>query len=95
MDQENTNQTNQADLRVSHLINFKEDIFNLLKEKSNHYGERGGFYETNSNGDYSHSIGEANLKLAEFKRTKNIRMLIKAATWIYLIYETEKMNGSK
>jgi hypothetical protein len=61
----------------------------MLEEKKAHYGERSGFFENNARGKYDHAIGEARLKLREFERTKDLRMLIKAVTWLYLVYEVE------
>ena len=61
----------------------------MLEEKQAQYGARGGFYENNTRGKYDHALGEARLKLREFERTHDLRMLIKAATWLYLVYEVE------
>lgn len=68
---------------------FRNSIQRMLDEKKAQYGPRGGFYENNTRGKYDHAIGEARLKLREFERTKDLRMLIKAATWLYLVYEVE------
>lgn len=65
---------------------------NLLTEKERQYGKQGGFYENNARGKYDHALGEARLKLREFEQTGNLRMLVKAATWIYLVYEMEAQH---
>ena len=77
------------------LTDFTTAITNMLNEKAQQYGERGGFYETNSASNYTHAAGEAKLKLAQFLKTGQLRDLVKAATWIYLIYETEVSHGPK
>lgn len=91
------NGTKSLDLRERESIKeqFITDISNMLKEKANTYGERGGFYKTNKQGNYSHALGEAGLKLDEFKATRTLRCLVKVATWVYLIYETEVLGGSR
>lgn len=61
----------------------------MLMEKEVHYGEKGGFFQANQRGQYAHAIGEAKLKLDEFTKTGNVRMLVKACAWMYLVYETE------
>lgn len=66
-----------------------KDIESMLEEKVKHYGERGGFYETNSSGNYQHALGEVRLKLYEFEKAHRKRDLVKAITWLYLIYEQE------
>lgn len=75
---------------------FKFRISEMLNEKVAHYGHKGGFFDTNSAENYAHAIGEAKLKLGEFLRVSDVnfklRLLTKAATWIYLIYETEVLN---
>ena len=73
--------------RVENLQRYIDAVGAMLKEKEAHYGVTGGFYETNANGNYTHALGEAKLKLSEFHKTRDTRMLIKAATWIYLILE--------
>lgn len=92
MDQENTKQMRQQTFqfdRPADIEKFKYEIQHMLAEKVEQYGVRGGFYETNYKGVYEHALGEAKLKMGEFAKTGNRRMLIKAATWLYLIYEME------
>lgn len=88
-------QTNQADSPSSRLSEFTSDIKDMLTEKRRQYGERGGFYETNTPGVYDHALGEVKLKLREFTETDDRRQLIKAATWLYLIYEMEVNSESE
>lgn len=88
-------QTNQAGSPSSHQSRFLNEIDSMLVEKRRQYSERGGFFETNEPGSYGHAVGEAILKLREFNNTGDIRMLIKAATWIYLIYEMEINSESQ
>lgn len=64
----------------------------MLAEKECQYGKHGGFYENNAHRKYDHALGEARLKLREFEQTHNLRMLMKAATWIYLVYEMEAQH---
>lgn len=75
---------------------FLDRVREMLNEKKAHYGNKGGFFDTNQQGVYFHAIGEAKLKLGEFLRVSDVnfkrRLLIKAATWIYLIYETEVLQ---
>ena len=75
--------------RPNILKKFTGAIDTLLEEKKAFYGYKNSFLENNSPGQYEHALGEAKFKLDEFRSTKNIRALIKAATWIYLIFETE------
>jgi hypothetical protein len=81
--------------RIDTLALFKQAVQQMLAEKVQHYGEKGGFFETNAVGSYTHAIGEAKLKLTEFANKRDLRILIKAAAWIYLIYETEVLDGPK
>jgi hypothetical protein len=80
---------------------MKTDVAAMLLEKRAHYGEKGGFFENNSPNGYAHALGEAKLKLSEFNLTSTHetdfrrRLLVKAMTWIYLIYETENGLGPK
>lgn len=67
----------------------------LLKEKEEHYGEKGGFFQANQKGSYAHALGEAKLKMDEFTKTGNVRMLVKACAWLYLVYETETILEDK
>jgi hypothetical protein len=74
------------------------DVSDLLREKKKHYGVDGGFYETNPSNDFSHALGETRLKLGEFQRLDPYsagrrRILVKAITWLYLIYEREVHLG--
>jgi hypothetical protein len=73
---------------------FHDDIRDMLQEKEQQYGRDGGFFETNTD-NYDHAIGEIILKLKEFGRAGTRRLLIKAATWLYLIYEREVRRGSE
>jgi hypothetical protein len=79
--------------RTDTLKAFFDAITAMLEEKKAHYGEKGGFFETNAGGDYTHATGEIKLKLGEFFRANpanpqfRMRLLVKAATWIYLIFE--------
>lgn len=74
---------------------MKTDIAALLLEKAKHYGKTGGFYENNALDNISHAVGETKLKLGEYQRVNHLnrplrrRLLVKALTWIYLIYEME------
>lgn len=68
-------------------------LSDMLEEKVKNYGAKGGFYDANSKGNYQHALGEAKLKIGEYQRTGNIRHLIKASTWLYLIFETEVEGG--
>lgn len=77
--------------RIRTEVAFSQAIDRMLIEKEKQYGVHGGFYENNAHGKYDHALGELRLKLREYERTGNIRMLIKAATWIYLIYEMENV----
>jgi len=79
--------------RYNRLADFIKDVDALLREKEELHGISGGFYETNADRDYTHAIGEAKLKLNEFVKTGNPRMLLKATGWIFLIYETERKLG--
>lgn len=74
------------------LAAFTREIWNLLKEKELQYGTDGGFFETNSPGDYSHALGEAKLKISQYHAKGNPRDLIKVAAWLYLIYEREQLQ---
>jgi hypothetical protein len=75
--------------RPAILKNFAKAINDLLEEKKAFYGYKNSFLESNSVGQYTHALGEAKYKLDEFIQTAKIRALVKAATWIYLIFETE------
>jgi hypothetical protein len=81
----------QPDLSLSRptdLVKFQEAVGTLLEEKKQQYGVAGGFYLTNKK-DYTHALGEAQLKLKEYEATGNQRCLLKAVGWIYLIWEQE------
>lgn len=67
----------------------------MLTEKERQYGVHGGFYENNASGKYDHALGELRLKLREFESTKSLRQLMKAATWLYLVYEMEVAYGKR
>lgn len=66
----------------------------MLEEKKMQYGGTGGFYETN-NENYTHALGETILKIKEFGKTNTKRLLVKAMTWLYLIYEQETQRGPR
>src|ERR1700751_6493170 len=92
------NRVPQGRSRMECLELMKTDVAAMLHEKAAHYGDKEGFYETNGPGDYTHAVGEVKLKLGEFMRVGSNngafrrRLLVKAMTWIYLIYETEVAN---
>ena len=72
---------------------FCLDIRMMLEEKAQTYGERGGFYENNGpETGYGHAVGEAKLKLTEYAMKHALRLLVKAAAWIFLVYESEMMH---
>ena|SRR5437588_3250285 len=87
--------------RLQCLELMKTDVAAMLLEKQVQYGEKGGFFDSNSPDNYYHALGEAKLKIGEFARvdpaSKNFRrrLLVKAMTWLYLIYETEAGLGPK
>jgi hypothetical protein len=74
---------------------FRSDINAMLTEKEKQYGVHGGFYENNAPKKYDHALGELRLKLREYEATGNLRMLMKAATWLYLVYEMEIAYGKR
>lgn len=90
-------ETNSTDTppRFIALDLFRSDIQAMLTEKEKQYGVYGGFYENNSHKKYDHALGELRLKLREFESTGNLRMLMKAATWLYLVYEMEVAYGAR
>ena len=81
--------------RAKSLTKFIEGVSHMLVEKEGQYGSDGGFYDTNYNRIYTHALGEANLKIKQFAKTARQRDLIKAVTWLYLIYEAEEQHGPK
>src|SRR4029077_3636357 len=81
-------------IRQRNLDFFRGAIDSMLEEKLRQYGHTGGFYDTNSMDDYTHALGEAKLKIAQFAAKRDLRDLVKAATWLYLIYKMEKPLGS-
>lgn len=87
--------------RLQCLELMKTDVAAMLLEKNAHYGEKGGFFDSNSKDNYSHALGETKLKIGEFMRVDSSnkdfrrRLLVKAITWLYLIYETEAGLGPK
>lgn len=76
---------------------FRSRVEAMLIEKAALHGEKAGFFETNSLGDYTHALGETKIKLGEIKiaadPTYRQRLIIKAITWLYLIFETEVLGG--
>lgn len=75
--------------RLAALQRQAKDLEIMLRSKDSEYGERDGFGEANSKGNYSHALGEARLTLMQFANTGNIHYLVKASAWLFLIYETE------
>jgi len=73
-----------------------EDVASLLLEKATLHGAHGGFFENNFPNEgskgFSHALGEARIKIAEFRNSGKRRDLVKAITWLYLVYETGDRN---
>ena len=65
----------------------------MLNEKVVLHGYTGGFFENNypdeGSKGFSHALGEARIKISEFRNQGRPRDLLKAITWLYLIYEAQ------
>lgn len=72
---------------------MQQEIASLLGEKATLHGAKGGFFENNfpleGSKGFSHALGEARIKIAEFRNQGRPRDLMKAITWLYLIYEAQ------
>ena len=84
-----------TDAREENIKRCADSIRAMLEEKVANYGERGGFFDANTVGHYDHALGGAKLKIGEYARTGSLRHLVKAITWLYLIYETEMEEAEK
>ena len=72
---------------------FAEEIEAILAEKEKIYGVREAFDDAGGI-RVLHAFNEVRLKLREYLVKGDVRLLVKAAAWLYLTYEEDRTSGN-